>query len=126
MTGRASRRKGSAYERELCRDLARHGFTARRTPNSGGLSVKADITGAEGMPCVPGYSLEAKRHERLALPAWLLQAHAAAGVLTPALVFRRDARSLSDPLARSHVCVPWEEWLGEQAELRELRGKVAA
>lgn len=118
MTGRKSRRKGAEAERELARLFANYGFTARRTPNSGGLSVKDDLTGTGGEPVIDGYLIEVKRCETLRLPEWLAKAHAVAGVRTPLLFFRRN-RSSSDPLSRWHVVMPAEDYLGLQQELKE-------
>jgi hypothetical protein len=65
--------------------LQAHGFNARRTPNSGGLSWRGDIAG------VPGYVIEVKRTERITVPQWLNQAYAAArGGEVPVVVFRRS------------------------------------
>jgi Holliday junction resolvase len=65
---RAEREKGARGEREVATILRRNSLPAVRTPNSGGLHVKGDLTG------VPGYHFEIKRQETLRLPAWLRQA----------------------------------------------------
>jgi hypothetical protein len=111
MTGRRSRNKGAAGERELAKILAAHGFAARRTPNSGALAVKGDITGMNGEPCIPGYHIECKRQETLRIPEWLRQAHADAGINIPLLIFRRNDNRTGDPLARFHVTLPLADFL---------------
>ncbi|MBA2633466.1 MAG: hypothetical protein H0U86_10795 [Chloroflexi bacterium] len=77
---------------------------ARRTPNSGGLSWRGDIAG------VPGFVIEVKRCETLAVPAWLRQAYAdtRAGEV-PIVAFRRSDNQTGDPLGRWHGIVPLEE-----------------
>jgi hypothetical protein len=83
--GKASRDKGARGELEVAAVLQAHGFNARRTPNSGGLSWRGDIAG------VPGYVIEVKRTERITVPQWLNQAYAAArGGEIPVVVFRRS------------------------------------
>lgn len=69
MGGRSSRNKGANAERELAKLIGdRLGVTMRRTPLSGGMDWKGDIVGW------PGYHVEAKRCERLSIPAWVKQA----------------------------------------------------
>jgi hypothetical protein len=106
VTGRASRRKGKTGELEVAKILATHGFECRRTPNSGGLAIKGDLTGLDG------YHVEIKRQETLAIPKWLRQAHADAGPDTPLLVFRRNRTNQGDPIGRWHVCLPLEAFAG--------------
>ena len=65
---RAERDKGARGEREVVAILNNNGLRAVRTPNSGGLHVRGDLTG------VPGYHFEVKRQETLRLPTWLRQA----------------------------------------------------
>ena len=104
MSGRASRNKGSRGELEVAAVFQAVGFDARRTPNSGGLSWRGDVQG------VPGYVLEVKRQERLAVQDWLRQAHAAASAGdVPLLAFRTNDRGAGDPLSRWHGVVPLEE-----------------
>jgi hypothetical protein len=82
---RAERDKGARGEREVVAILKRHDLPAVRTPNSGGLHVRGDLTG------VPGYHFEVKRQETLRIPTWLRQANkdAPAGD-TPVVVFRQS------------------------------------
>lgn len=64
--------KGSAFERDV-QDMARaHGFTECRRAFASGAQGGADLTG------IPGLAIEAKRQERVSLPAWWAQAVAAA------------------------------------------------
>ncbi len=122
--GRASRRKGSAGELEVAKVFQAHGFDVRRTPNSGGLVVKGDLIGLDG------YSVEVKRCERLAVPAWLRQAHRDAGVgEVPLLAFRTSATLKMDPLSRWNAVLPLEEvarLIARDRELAELLHEEAA
>ncbi len=103
MTGRASRKKGARGELEVAAELGRHGLSARRTPNSGGLAWRGDLQGVEG------YVIEVKRCERWNVPAWLVQAHAAAsGGEVPVLVMRRSVDG--GPAGRWHAVIPLEEF----------------
>lgn len=103
MSGKRSRRKGSTGELEVAAVFQAVGFDARRTPNSGGLSWRGDVQG------VPGYVLEVKRCETLAVPSWVRQAHAAARAgEVPVVAFRRS-RAGVDPLGRWHAILPLEE-----------------
>lgn len=119
MTGRASRRKGAEGEREVAKILERYGFHARRTPNSGGLSIKGDLTGHLGEPAIPGYHIEVKRCETILLPKWLRQAHADAGRNTPLLIFRTSKGQANDPLGYWHATLPLEDLLALLGIARE-------
>ena len=84
--GRASQRKGAEAERELARLLRGYGYEVER---GGSLSYGTvpDLTG------LPGLHIEAKRCERLALPAWVEQAEADAARFrdgVPVVVFRQS------------------------------------
>ena len=110
MSGRRSRDKGSRGELEVAAIFKTAGFAdAVRTPNSGGLSWRGDVVG------VPGYVLEVKRQETLALPAWLRQAAADAAVCdsVPVVAFRRSGE-------RWHAVLPLEELARLLASDREL------
>jgi Holliday junction resolvase len=84
--GRASRSKGANAERELAKIIGdRLGVEMRRTPLSGGMKWKGDIVGW------PGYHVEAKRQERLSIPAWVEQAEGdCPDGCVPLVAFRRS------------------------------------
>lgn len=121
-----SRTKGSGYERELAKDLLRWGFSAQRTPRSGGGTIKGDLIARDFAACIPGIHLEAKRQETLCIPQWLRQSYADAGSNIPTVIFRRNNKRDGDPLGRSHILMPWEDFLAFQAELRDYRREQAA
>lgn len=85
-----SRRKGANSERELAGILTAglqalgHDIEVRRTPASGG-KTKGDLYG------LPGYHVEAKRREKIAIHQWMAQAEADApeGSI-PLVIFRRS------------------------------------
>jgi len=121
MSGRTSRNKGSRGELEVAAIFQAVGFDARRTPNSGGLSWKGDVQG------VPGYVLEVKRCETLAVPAWLRQAHAASAGDVPVVAFRRNRAHGVDPTGDWHAIVPLEELarlIGNEERARQRLLKV--
>lgn len=86
MSGRASRNKGAAAEREVAKIINEHlGTDLRRTPLSGGMVWAGDIRGWDG------WHIEVKRQERLAIPAWLEQTESDCPEGdTPLLIFRQS------------------------------------
>src|SRR6266542_283522 len=126
MSGKRSRRKGSRGELELAHLFEEHGFPCRRTPNSGGLAVKGDLTAPDGSPAIPGYHFEVKRAETLRVPEWLRQAHADAGELVPVVCFRSSRTAHIGPLGEWHSTLPTRDLLALLAELRDMRAKLEA
>lgn len=86
MSGR-ERRKGTSGELEVAKVFARFGFTAGRTPNSGGLHVAGDLHG--DLPV----HVEVKRQEVARPWLWADQAATDAGVGERWLVAMRRSRS---------------------------------
>jgi Holliday junction resolvase len=105
--GKAEPRKARTGEREIVRAYTAAGFSAWRTPNSGGLRLKGDVHG------VPGLHIEVKRTEALRIWEALDQAasEAKAGAV-PALHFRRNRSGW-------FVAVPLVEFI---ALLQQARG----
>lgn len=84
MSGRASRAKGSAAEREVVAILKEHGYDCHRTPHSGALEwMPGDITGTP-------WHIEVKRHEALRLDEWSQKAESEAGEKVTLLIYRRS------------------------------------
>lgn len=84
MSGRSSRAKGGAGEREVVRLLKEHGWTdAKRTSDGYSQSDRGDI--ANGPKSV---HWEIKRQERLNVPGALTQTVSDAGECLPVLVHR--------------------------------------
>lgn len=86
-----SKRKGSAGERELCGELRKFGFQARRSQQFSGANGDEDVTHT-----VPGLHIECKRVERL-------------NVLTAFKQAKRDAKPGKIPVVM-HRCNR-SEWL---------------
>lgn len=100
--GKASRDKGNRGELEVAHILKAAGFDAERTPNSGGLQVKGDLTHN-----VDGLHLEVKRQETVCLPEWLRQAHEEAGSdEVPVVVLRKSKTKKNGPIGEWHACLP--------------------
>ena len=108
---RAERAKGVRAEREVAAIFRAHGFDCARTPNSGGLRVKGDLTGD-----VPAH-VEVKWQEVARPWLWFEQAssEAPAGVL-PVVAFRRSRSpwlaivpldALATMLGRMPAAWPW-------------------
>ena len=123
---RAERQKGVRAEREVAAIFRAHGFDCERTPNSGGLRVKGDLTGD-----VPAH-VEVKWQEVARPWLWFEQARSEApdGVL-PVVAFRRSRSPwlaivpldmLADMLAQT-ARLKLHEWT--QAELdAERQGRT--
>lgn len=82
------RRKGARAEIELCKLLSDElGVTVRRNVD------QARVGGADCLE-LPGYAIEVKRCERLAIPAWWRQAvvQAQAAGAEPVLFFRQSRK----------------------------------
>lgn len=114
----SQRRKGQSGERELCRLLSDElGFIVRRN---------VDQAREGGADCVeiPGFALECKRHERLALPAWWRQAvKQGEAMQSEPIVFFRQSRQPWQALIRTvdgaYRLASWE------AAVMHIREKVA-
>jgi Holliday junction resolvase len=97
--GASQRRKGAVGEREVATILRNAGFDVERVPNSGGLTVKGDLTGLDG------FHIEVKRQEAAKVWAWLEQARSEApDGDTPLLIFRRSR-------SEWHACMPLSDLL---------------
>lgn len=96
---KASRTKGSAGEREVVNILKSRGYDAKRSFFQVG-GDREDVTG------IPGYAIEVKRVERLAIwPALEQAANAAKSVgAKPLLAFRRNR-------SEWHVALPLTDLL---------------
>lgn len=84
MSGRSSRTKGAAAEREV-RDILREaGYACERTPYSGALAwLPGDLTGTP-------WFVEVKRCEALRIPEWSAKAEEQAEGKPALVIFRRS------------------------------------
>jgi len=88
VSGRASRNKGAAGEREVCKILREHGYEAKRGWQSrGGGKEEPDV-----VTTLPGFHLEIKRTERTNIWAAMRQAESDCGEDTMPLVVTRKSR----------------------------------
>ncbi len=91
------RRKGQAGERELFALLSDElGFTVRRNVD------QARHGGADGLD-IPGWAVEAKRQEALAISAWWAQAERQADGRKPVLFYRPSRKPWRAVLDLRHV-----------------------
>lgn len=96
---KASKDKGARYEREVAQDFKAVGYDVVRTPNSGGLHIKGDLTGLDG------FAIECKRQETAKIWDWLAQAESQAKPdEIPLLIFRRNR-------SKSYACLPLDDIL---------------
>ena len=99
MSGRSSRTKGSAAEREVVAILKEAGYDVRRCPYSGALEwMKGDIVGAP-------WHVEVKRCEALRIPEWMRKLREQAEDKPGVLIFRRSREEWN-------VCLTLEDFLG--------------
>ena len=100
MGGRASKQKGYRFEAALCKIFNKAFDTdkIRRTPASGGLSIKGDLCTLEGNFELPGllsdWSIEAKNQESLSIWKCIEQARSQAGIKKWLLCFTRNREGI--------------------------------
>lgn len=81
--------KGKRFERQIAKLLNTvFGSDVRRTPNSGGLSIKGDLIDLSGV--LKDYHWELKAQEKLNIHAALEQSIRDCGAKTPLVVFKRN------------------------------------
>jgi len=84
MSGRSSRAKGGAAEREVVAILREAGYDAHRTPHSGALSwLPGDVTGSP-------WFVEVKRQEQVRICQWCEKAEEEAEGKVALVIFRRS------------------------------------
>ena len=118
MSGRSSRTKGASSERELAKIFRARGWDAKRTPLSGGMHIKGDL-----ITDIPFLHIEAKRQEKLAIPAWIRQSESDCpkGKI-PSVVFRQSRQPW-------RIVVPLDHYLDlvdvARAYAREVGGALS-
>jgi hypothetical protein len=84
----AEKRKGDAFERDVARVLAHHGFPyAERMLQLGRHTDRGDIAG------VPGFYIDTKNQARHQLGVWVDEVCEQAGELVPVVVVKRKGRA---------------------------------
>ena len=107
--------KGKRFELKIAKDLAKKfDSNIRRTPNSGGLSIKGDIMTTTGI--LSEYSWECKNQEKLNIWKALQQSQGdARGTLKiPLVVFTKNFES-------DYVALKYDDFVNLLIELDELR-----
>lgn len=104
--GRASRRRGVTYERDVIRWLRDHGAPHAERTSTGRAQTRGDLDG------IPGVHIELRNRARLELAAWLDEVVEAAGTALPLLVVKRRGTAdrgqdyavlrLADPAPPTH------------------------
>jgi len=110
-------KKGKRFELKIAKELAKKFDTnIRRTPNSGGLSIKGDILTTSGI--LSEYSWECKNQEKLNIWKALHQSEGdAAGTRkTPVVVFTKNFEN-------DYVAFKFEDFVNLLLELDELRNE---
>ena len=107
--------KGKRFELKIAKDLAKKFYSnIRRTPNSGGLSIKGDIMTTTGI--LSEYSWECKNQEKLNIWKALQQSQGdARGTLKiPLVVFTKNFEN-------DYVALKYDDFVNLLIELDELR-----
>ena len=106
--------KGKRFERDVAKSLnEKFGTNVRRTPSSGGLSIKGDIIDTSGV--LSEFHFECKNQESLNIWKALEQAECdrPRGRL-PVVVFTRNHHD-------TYACMKFEDWMNIVKELNDLR-----
>ena len=109
--------KGKRFELKIAKDFAKKFNTnIRRTPNSGGLSIKGDIMTLSGI--LSEYSWECKNQEKLNIWKALEQSEGdARGTLkTPVVVFTKN-------FEKDYIALQYNDFVNLLLELDEFRKK---
>jgi Holliday junction resolvase len=109
-----SQRKGKGYERHIAKVLSDAFDTIiRRTPNSGGLSIKGDMLNLHGD--LEDSVIECKKQEKLNIWKCLEQTFRQARNKIGLLIFSRNNEG------RDYACMDLQDYIGKLQEIKELR-----
>lgn len=112
-----SQNKGKKAERDVAKEINRYlGTNVRRTPSSGGLSIKGDIIDINPDSAAFDYHFEVKNQKNLSIKKWWTQIYddCPAGKI-PVNVFKMNGKF--------YVTLELTNWLSSLAELQELKSK---
>lgn len=111
-----SNRKGSNFERKIAKEINEmFGTNVRRTPNSGGLSIKGDIIATSGT--LSEYHWELKNQEKLNIWKALHQSRSDRGSRIPLVVFTKN-------LEADYVALELGDFLNIVKELEDLKETI--
>ena len=112
-----SRDKGNRAEREVAKTINRYlGTNCRRTPLSGGLSIKGDIIDIDPDSVAYQYHFEIKNTKKLSIPIWWKQIYNDCGKKIPVNIFKMNAKF--------YATLQLNDWLGDLAEVQELKEEI--
>ena len=98
-------KKGKRFELKVAKYLAEKlQANIRRTPNSGGLSMKGDILCIDDQSILSEFNWECKNQEKLNIWESLKQAEENSGDYPPILIFKRNT-------SKTYVTLDLEEFL---------------
>jgi len=110
-----SQAKGKRAEREVAKLINRYLDTnVRRTPQSGGMSIKGDIIDINPDSAAYQFHFEVKDQKKLMIPKWWEQIDDDCPVAkTPVNVFKMNAQF--------YATMQFTDWLSLLAEMEELK-----
>jgi len=113
-----SQKKGKRAELAVAKDINLYlGTNVRRTPQSGGMSIKGDIIDINPDSPVFKYHFEVKDQKKLMIPKWWEQIYDDIPLgKTPVNVFKMNAKF--------YATLEFKDWLCQLAEMEELKEKV--
>tara|TARA_R100000700_G_C3171733_1_gene146282 strand:+ start:530 stop:949 length:420 start_codon:yes stop_codon:yes gene_type:complete len=112
-----SRDKGNRAEREVAKTINRYlGTNCRRTPLSGGLSIKGDIIDIDPDSVAAQYHFEIKNTKKLSLPMWWKQINNDNTSKIPVNIFKMNGKFYST--------LELNDWLSDLAEVKELKEEI--
>jgi hypothetical protein len=113
-----SQAKGKRAEREVAKLINRYlGTNVRRTPQSGGMSIKGDIIDINPDSAAYQFHFEVKDQKKLMIPKWWEQINDDCPVAkTPVNVFKMNAQF--------YATMQFTDWLSLLAEIEELKQKI--
>ena len=110
-----SQAKGKRAEREVAKLINRYlGTNVRRTPQSGGMSIKGDIIDINPDSAAYQFHFEVKDQKKLMIPKWWEQIDDDCPVAkTPVNVFKMNAQF--------YATMQFTDWLSLLTEMEELK-----
>jgi hypothetical protein len=113
-----SQAKGKRAEREVAKLINRYlGTNVRRTPQSGGMSIKGDIIDINPDSAAYQFHFEVKDQKKLMIPKWWEQIDDDCPVSkTPVNVFKMNAQF--------YATMQFTDWLSLLSEIEELKEKI--
>tara|TARA_R100001509_G_scaffold113836_1_gene69020 strand:+ start:764 stop:1162 length:399 start_codon:yes stop_codon:yes gene_type:complete len=113
-----SQAKGKRAEREVAKLINKYlGTNVRRTPQSGGMSIKGDIIDINPDSAAYQFHFEVKDQKKLMIPKWWEQIDDDCPVAkTPVNVFKMNAQF--------YATMQFTDWLSLLAEIEELKQKI--